>query len=451
MSGQKLLGILARSFKWLGGIVALALIALVGAMIYGLTSEAEINHVFTAEEATQCEDLPEAPDRILGVGFSGGGSRAAMFGAGGAAALQDAGLLKKVTHFSSVSGGGFTSSYLATHRRDYCTPNVQGATPDNCLQLDLEDIRSAMGQPYFWWMEWQQAIHPVRYFSPSRRIVSLQEALEAGFLGSEMSFEKMPEQPAFFYNAVSYDSAERFVFSNQPLPHPDADANLGLAPELRTISFTERQGCALSAPKDFPVALAVATSAAFPPVLGPLTIQVPVRGDYGEELFWHLGDGGVIENTGLDTLIDMALNARARNPYLTEATLISFNAGLRLQPEISVKERDPSLWSTDPGRLVDVSNLRADRYRDAYLREIAKRTGLKINIVDIDYLNSKLTAWPDECAAHANEPIEKIKDMIAEIPTDLVITPCHAALVLAGAKALVDAETREGGRLFKLR
>ncbi len=451
MSEKKLAAALLQALKWGLGVVLLAVIALIGAIVYGLKSEAEINYTFTAEEAAQCEDLPELSDRFFGVGFSGGGSRAAMFGAGGAAALQDAGLLQKVTHISSVSGGGFTSSYLATHTKDNCAPNLNGTTPDNCLSVDLPTFSEAMRQPYFWRMEQQQALHPVRYFSPSRRLISLQEALEDGFIGRGMSFEKMPPQPAFYYNTVSYDSAERFVFSNQPIPHPKEVAASQFASELRSISFSERQGCALKTPDKFPLGLAVATSAAFPPVLGPLTIKVPARGDYGKELFWHLGDGGVIENTGLDTLIDAALTARARNPYLTEATLISFNAGLRLIPEVSFTIRDPSLWSTEPGRLVDVSNLRADRYRDAYLSEISTRSGLKINIVEIDYLRAKLTDWPEACAAHRSEPVSNIPQMIARIPTDLLITSCHSALMLAAAKSMVDAETREGGRLYKLR
>src|SRR5262249_5651827 len=43
---------------------------------------------------------------------------------------------------------------------------------------------------------------------------------------------------------------------------------------------------------------AAAASASFPPLIGPLTMQV---GD--EETYWHAGDGGLYENQGVETLI----------------------------------------------------------------------------------------------------------------------------------------------------
>lgn len=449
MSFETVSRLLIVVLKVLGGLALMIGCLLAVAVIYGFVAESEINYTYTAKEAASCEELPQAPDRFLGLAFSGGGSRAAMFAAGGAAALQDEGLLKHVTHISSISGGGFASSYLATNAKAYCSPKVHGSDPDNCLSIDLAEMKKVMEKKYFWSMELQQLLHPDRVFSPSRRIISLQDALDDGFLG-ERKFKDLPKQPAFYFNGVSYDSADLFVFSNQPQPHQQDHANAAHAPELRTISFTEKQGCPKAAPDAFPVALAVATSAAFPPVLGPLTIKVPARDSYGKTQFWHLGDGGVVENTGLDTLIDAALVARARNPYLTEATLISFNAGLRLLPEVSRDTHDPSLWSSDPGRLVDVSNLRADRYRDSYLRELEKRSGLKIRIVDIDYLKADLKQWPEDCGAMNSQPISTIGEVILKIPTDLLIEKCHAALMLEAAETLVKKERRDGGGLSHL-
>ena len=43
---------------------------------------------------------------------------------------------------------------------------------------------------------------------------------------------------------------------------------------------------------------AVAGSASFPPLVGPITFHV---GD--EDIYWHTGDGGLYENQGLESLL----------------------------------------------------------------------------------------------------------------------------------------------------
>src|SRR4030095_14039780 len=50
-------------------------------------------------------------------------------------------------------------------------------------------------------------------------------------------------------------------------------------------------------PCPIPVAGAVAASASFPPLVGPITFLVQ-----GESTYWHAGDGGLYENAGVETL-----------------------------------------------------------------------------------------------------------------------------------------------------
>jgi len=47
---------------------------------------------------------------------------------------------------------------------------------------------------------------------------------------------------------------------------------------------------------------AVTASASFPPVIGPITLQVA-----GEETYWHAGDGGLYENSGFESLFFLFL------------------------------------------------------------------------------------------------------------------------------------------------
>ena len=46
------------------------------------------------------------------------------------------------------------------------------------------------------------------------------------------------------------------------------------------------------------VAGAVTGSASFPPLVGPITFRV---GE--EEQYWHIGDGGLYENSGTESLL----------------------------------------------------------------------------------------------------------------------------------------------------
>jgi predicted acylesterase/phospholipase RssA len=69
------------------------------------------------------------PEVIVGVALAGGGSRAALFAAGGLKALAELrvgptqrSLLEQVTYLSSVSGGSLAASYFATQKPPRTTP-----------------------------------------------------------------------------------------------------------------------------------------------------------------------------------------------------------------------------------------------------------------------------------------------------------------------------------------
>jgi hypothetical protein len=57
--------------------------------------------------------MPAPKDDLVGLAFSGGGIRSAVFNLGVLQALEGAGLLKRVDYLSSVSGGGYIASCLS--------------------------------------------------------------------------------------------------------------------------------------------------------------------------------------------------------------------------------------------------------------------------------------------------------------------------------------------------
>ena len=231
-------------------------------------------------------------------------------------ALHKRGILDQITHVSSVSGGGFAASYLALHP----------VAPD--ARAYFKRMQSVMAHDFFGDVQMNQLRKPSRAFSPSRRLVSLQDALNRSDFLRGAHFAYLPKDRTFFFNAVSYATGRRFVFSNSSLPSFDATETAVLPSALLALSFSGGKSMR-AIPPDVPISLAVAPSATFPPYLGPTTLHIEGQSADSDE-YWHLGDGGVVENSGLETLRE-AVYARGKNG---QAIIYVFNAGQRLDSEV---------------------------------------------------------------------------------------------------------------------
>lgn len=344
----------------------------VGFVLYGLFAALKVHMDTTLNAEEYSRDTPDLEDvPFVGLALSGGGARAAVFAAAGMQELANRGLLQDVTHVSSVSGGGFPASYFAV--------NPMPAEPGAAQDEYFEDMLKSAARDYFQQIHYKQILNPSRLMSPSRRLFSLQQALaEAGFLGDDKpaTIADLPKNRAFFFNAVSYDTGRRFVLSNAALPDPD-DADASRLPSaIRALSFSDAD-MQRPSPAEFPIALAVATSAAFPPYLGPLTIEVAKNG--GTE-YWHLGDGGVLENPGVETLREAF--------YATDQTrgrIYSFDAGQRLAQDFS--KLDISIFSRDLVQFIDVILEYAGGHRVTLYDALDEKFDLTLETVTFDYLD----------------------------------------------------------------
>ena len=105
--------------------IAIGLIGLI--MLTGCAS-AHYIAIKAVDEAGPC--LTEVPQRdlLVGIAMSGGGTRAALFGAAGLQALaglrtaDGASLIDKVAHLSSVSGGSLASTYFVLKKPGKAVP-----------------------------------------------------------------------------------------------------------------------------------------------------------------------------------------------------------------------------------------------------------------------------------------------------------------------------------------
>lgn len=376
-------------------------------------------------------------ESLVAVALSGGGSRAAVFGAAALEALEEHGLREGVTHLSSVSGGSIAATYYAT-QRPACGELPSAVERRSCWHDFFRGFRRTMRDDWRGAMIWREILK-LRFGSNTRRATSLAEALDRAFLHGAR-FDDLPPEPALLVNAASYDDARRFVFSNLCLPADPSRA--------RALSFS-RPGHPRATPGDLPLSLAVASSASFPPVIGPVNLEIAAPRTGGETEYWHLGDGGLVDNTGIDALEEVFLRERERpSGRLRRALLISLDSGRKTSPGSLNLIRNFYLLFARPQRIVDVAQARGHAYHELYWQGLATELaaeGIALERIVLRHGDAQLSQWPKSCKRAANprasdaERRAAIRHHLQEIDTQLAIGECDADLVESAAHALVHA------------
>ena len=342
----------------------------------------------------------QSGSRFLGLGLSGGGSRAAVFAAAVLEALESRGLARKITHLSSVSGGGFAASYFVANPIASACQAV-GAKANTCQRDYFAAFQAAMRHDYATDTFLNQLTSPDRITSPTRRASSLQEALDERYLGG-VTFGDLPPFPVLLINAASYDDNRRFVFSNIVLPEIRPDSEPFVRDPLRLSSFSLAD-CPQPTPPDLPVSLAVTASASFPPVIGPVVVQAQRSCADATAQYWHLGDGGIIDNTGADTLHEMVVRRMHGTTRLASALILIADAGAPPDPEGSLASRDLSVFTSNPGAVVDMAQARATAYADVFWSRERAEASIPFDAITFRFTEARITEWPASCAARTTE------------------------------------------------
>ena len=221
----------------------------------------------------------------LGLALSGGGSRAAAFHCGTISALSDLHLLDEVDVVSTVSGGSLLgAAWVAAMIRGRSLGEFT-----NSMQKELSRGFVA------------RSIRPslLRLLSPGgpySRTHLLAETFDR-IMFQGLTLGHLPERPALCINTTVLNTGQTAKFSR------DGFSTWGIA-----VSGGDPPHVVPWA--NFPLARAVAASAAFPIGLPPLTIGLrdfpagtQFRGSLAEAKGVCLTDGGVLENLGIQTLL----------------------------------------------------------------------------------------------------------------------------------------------------
>lgn len=217
-------------------------------------------------------DKELADGRFVGLAFSGGGSRAAVFGAAVMKELDRVGLLQQVDVFSAVSGGALpAAAYALEGYRDFSFQN-------GFAERIGRDFQRAMLGP--WYAVPQNALRYALTDSvpPEQVIQVLDDRLFRGATFADLN----PSKPILLMNATNALTGDPFIISDEafkPLRIPLAS---------------------------FSIARAVYMSAAYPGVLEPLA--VPYGNAEGAPLQQPpllAYDGGATDNLGIRTLLQV--------------------------------------------------------------------------------------------------------------------------------------------------
>lgn len=279
--------------------------------------------------------------------LSGGGFRATLYHLGTIMRLNELRLLGKLERISSVSGGSITAGML-------------GAAWGKLTFVDgiATNLEAEVGKP-------------LKAFC--RRLVdatatgwgailpgkTIGDALADTYddLYDGITLQDLPDKPQFLFNATNIQTGRLVRLQKVRL----ADYMVGEIPSPR-----------------IRLAVAVAASSAFPPVLSPVTIKVapaswrdrPGTSFFGNDKYKRtltLMDGGAYDNLGLETVGGFA-------------TVIVSDAGA----PFSMEEEAASLWPKQAMRALDIATDQARALRKRMMHAEAKSTGTTYAYAGID-------------------------------------------------------------------
>ncbi|HEY1628563.1 MAG TPA: patatin-like phospholipase family protein, partial [Tepidisphaeraceae bacterium] len=255
--------------------------------------------------------VPEAPNNdgyFVGLALSGGGSRSANFSAACMFELEKLGILQRVDYISSVSGGSLTAAYYCLSAKEWNPGEVQKRLTH---PFASDVIFTAL-------MPWNTLALIVTPWNRSDILADSFNRVLYSHDGRMATFADLrADRPRLLINATDLESGSKFIFCNEDFDDLNSDLS------------------------KYPVAYAVAASAAVPVLLHQVTLH-----DYSTAFlrYRHLIDGGINDNLGVTTLVEaytaqveQAKQTHQPDPYPHGLILIVVDAHTTFDAEIDNK------------------------------------------------------------------------------------------------------------------
>lgn len=440
-------------------------------------------HTLPAHPDPHAPVFTPLPDRdtLVGLAVSGGGSRAATFAAGTLEALatvcftgagSEHSVLEAVTHMSSVSGGSLATAYYAMKKPVLTEPVLAGQQLSPAYRLFFSRFKHDM-QMNFQIRALGRQVLKFRVANPTKFAYSFADVWDDRFFDG-MNFSDLyvraqhGDAPQVMLNGTIYNSGRRLVLTTLTAADFAYDftgelrANLtakglqftpeGKASFDRSVERAKNQFMPLTMEdigadhRTLPVSLAVATSASFPPVVGPVTYQTA-----GAASYTHVGDGGLFDNLGTESLTTLFLNKlNPAHPKAKRGLIIVIDASYPFDEgaaDLGETDKGFEVFADDPSRIVGIMEERANAYQ-AMLWHSLRTEGVllpdydQLKLIILRYTDAEwATDDPIPAGCPAGLTPADVKRVIRQIPTLFKIDEdCHAPLLFAAAKKVVEKQ-----------
>jgi NTE family protein len=350
---------------------------------------AQPDHLAAASSPVQ-SDEPDKLEPGVALCLSGGGYRAMVFHIGAIWRLNELRYLAKLDRVSSVSGGSITAGVLGLNW--------------HLLEFDADGYATNLDE---------------QFVQPLRKLASKTIDLSAVLLGillpgtisdrvagayrkhvfGHATLQNLPDRPRFVINSTSMQTGSLWRFSKPYM----ADYQVGMVRN-----------------PDVELALAVAASSAFPPILSPARVHMdPASFDPAERGPLHmppyttdavLSDGGVYDNLGLETA------------WKRYTTILVSDGGGHMGPQPKPKHD----WARHAYRTLgvidtQVRNLRKRQVMAGYLRGDRQGTywGVRSHIGDYGPPAGTLPC-PDDKALRLAHTATRLKAMDDKLQEQLI-------------------------------
>ena len=445
-----------------------------------------IPHVLPARgPATEAGAVPaDPPGVVLGVAFSGGGSRAATFSAAVMRELatipvpgeaRPRSVIDRPLYLSSVSGGSLSAAYYAANRPD-CPGGMieQGALSACYAEFFDRRYLPAMNE------NWEGALVESAIGDAIPRADAMARRWDEK-LFHDMSFAELARReadgraPWLIVNGTSWDTGRRFVFTTLPAsafgydflqrvrdaivarPAPGVDvASVDRLFALDAHRFAPMTFEEVNAdPAGLHLSLAVASSSSVPFLMGPVTLVA--HGADGAERVLHVGDGGMFDNQGIESLAQVMF-PKVLQPEPRRGLMIIVDASFPFDGDAGIYGREDGLLAMlgkSPARISDIMEQRAKAYQLLLWeslrtlqdpRKAVVPSAAQLPIVYLRHTDAyrELAANPPAACTQwsaAHRPTEaEMLTALSRIPTRFQLQgACDSALLLESARLVVGA------------
>jgi NTE family protein len=341
-------------------------------------------------------------DVLLLLAISGGGSRAAYFGASVMLALQREGILDHVDVISAVSGGNLPAAY-------YAISNDTEWNETKVKEIMGDDIKKAAKSKYYW--------HVINPYAHGTRSDIMAEVFDEKIFQKKKFKDVNPERPYLIINATvgtednnDYSLGDVFAFTSEDFKKLDSNIY------------------------EYSIASAIMASSAYPGAFDYVLLRDWTKKD---QEFLHLFDGGNADNLGLEKVKDIIKNQCNRYKSIIVILIDAHKAA-----EGERKNNPNPTGAID--RIVDFNfldsfDIMLDDKRDYMIMEFKTS-----NLDSTPYNN--LIFWhitfDDKRLVNEKCGGKPIQEILNKIPTDLQITVVNKKCIDQAVNSLISENNK---------